>query len=238
MTIGLYMQETHPPRRPGAPHARALLPRGDRRAAGPGVLYRAAAGDIPTSASRGSRRSSVARPPGAALHAARGDHEDDHSGLPAAQIVHWCGRRPTERPALPRGRGARGQWRRNGACHCARLLGVRRGRCGARRHDRRRSPGSPRHPCMAGVVDMVLGCRATSRSDSCGPVPRVWFGTSPRAFGAPGAGGSFGFADPDARLGYAYVMNKLDFYLEDDPREKALRDAVYRAITRLGGVSR
>ena len=25
-------------------------------------------------------------------------------------------------------------------------------------------------------------------------------------------------------------MNKLDFYLEDDPREKALRDAVYRAI--------
>ena len=27
-------------------------------------------------------------------------------------------------------------------------------------------------------------------------------------------------------------MNKLDFYLTDDPREKALRDAVYRAITR------
>ena len=44
---------------------------------------------------------------------------------------------------------------------------------------------------------------------------------------------SFGFADPDARLGYAYVMNKLDFYLCDDPREKSLRDAVYRAIARL-----
>jgi hypothetical protein len=28
-------------------------------------------------------------------------------------------------------------------------------------------------------------------------------------------------------------MNKLDFYLVDDPREKALRDAVYRAIARL-----
>jgi hypothetical protein len=28
-------------------------------------------------------------------------------------------------------------------------------------------------------------------------------------------------------------MNKLDFYLTDDPREKALRDAVYRAIRRL-----
>jgi hypothetical protein len=28
-------------------------------------------------------------------------------------------------------------------------------------------------------------------------------------------------------------MNKLDFYLENDPREKALRDAVYRAMRRL-----
>jgi hypothetical protein len=28
-------------------------------------------------------------------------------------------------------------------------------------------------------------------------------------------------------------MNKLNFYLENDPREKALRDAVYRAIARL-----
>ena len=43
---------------------------------------------------------------------------------------------------------------------------------------------------------------------------------------------SFAFADPDARLGYAYVMNKLDSYLVDDPREKALRDAIYRALTR------
>jgi len=49
----------------------------------------------------------------------------------------------------------------------------------------------------------------------------------------PGAGGSFAFADPDARVGFAYVMNKMDFYLSDDPREKALRDAVYRAMARL-----
>jgi hypothetical protein len=28
-------------------------------------------------------------------------------------------------------------------------------------------------------------------------------------------------------------MNKLDFYLENDPREKALRNAVYRALARL-----
>ena len=30
-------------------------------------------------------------------------------------------------------------------------------------------------------------------------------------------------------------MNKLDFYLTDDPREKALRDAIYRAIARFDG---
>ena len=65
------------------------------------------------------------------------------------------------------------------------------------------------------------------------PGPDVFFGSTPRAFGAPGAGGSFAFADPDARLGFAYVMNKMDFYLSDDLREKALRDAVYRAIARL-----
>jgi CubicO group peptidase (beta-lactamase class C family) len=62
------------------------------------------------------------------------------------------------------------------------------------------------------------------------PGPQVWFGSSERAFCAPGAGGSFAFADPDAHVGYAYVMNKLDFYYNDDPREKPLRDAVYRAI--------
>jgi len=33
-----------------------------------------------------------------------------------------------------------------------------------------------------------------------------------------------------ARLGYAYVMDKLDFYLVNDAREKASRDAVCRAI--------
>jgi hypothetical protein len=41
-----------------------------------------------------------------------------------------------------------------------------------------------------------------------------------------------GFEEVRARLGYAYVMNKMDFYMFmfDDPREKALRDAVDRAI--------
>ena len=78
--------------------------------------------------------------------------------------------------------------------------------------------------------DEVLGVPTWFELGFLRPTPRYSFGSSPRAFGAPGAGGSFAFADPDARLGYAYVMNKMDFYLSDDPREKALRDALYRAL--------
>jgi CubicO group peptidase (beta-lactamase class C family) len=82
--------------------------------------------------------------------------------------------------------------------------------------------------------DEVLGIPTYFSLGFLRPGPTVWFGSSPRAFCAPGAGGSFAFADPDAHLGYAYVMNKLDFYYNDDPREKPLRDAVYRAIRQAG----
>lgn len=89
-------------------------------------------------------------------------------------------------------------------------------------------------PKVARPTDEVLGIPSYFSLGFLRPGPEFSFGSSPRAFGAPGAGGSFAFADPDVRLGYAYVMNKLDFYLVDDPREKALRDAVYRAIGQLG----
>ena len=47
-----------------------------------------------------------------------------------------------------------------------------------------------------------------------------------RAFGTPGA---------DAGLGFASVMNNMNCYFFDDPREKALRDAVHHCIRRLSG---
>ncbi|HKP59070.1 MAG TPA: serine hydrolase domain-containing protein [Polyangiales bacterium] len=85
-------------------------------------------------------------------------------------------------------------------------------------------------PTLYGSKDLVMGVPSYYSLGFLRPGPMPTFGSSPRAFGTPGAGGSFGFADPDARLGYAYVMNKTDFYLLNDPREKALRDAIYRAI--------
>ena len=89
-------------------------------------------------------------------------------------------------------------------------------------------------PVVAAPRDVVVGLPSYFSLGFMRPGPQVEFGSSPRAFGSPGAGGSFGLGDPDAQLGYAYVMNKLDFYLMNDPREKALREALYRAVARVG----
>ncbi len=49
---------------------------------------------------------------------------------------------------------------------------------------------------------------------------RQLFGPNPAAFGHPGAGGSLAFADPGEQLGFAYVMNQMEFGVF--PNEKAL----------------
>jgi CubicO group peptidase (beta-lactamase class C family) len=56
---------------------------------------------------------------------------------------------------------------------------------------------------------------------------RRMFGTSPKAFGHPGAGGANAFADPENRIAFAYVMNQMEQSLL--PNEKSLRvvDAIY-----------
>jgi CubicO group peptidase (beta-lactamase class C family) len=51
------------------------------------------------------------------------------------------------------------------------------------------------------------------------------------AFGCPGLGGSFAYADPQNKTSFAYVMNRMDFYLWDDPRERALRRTFQRCVS-------
>jgi CubicO group peptidase (beta-lactamase class C family) len=51
----------------------------------------------------------------------------------------------------------------------------------------------------------------------------------PAAFGHAGAGGSTGFADPGAGVGFGYVMNRMRFD-PDDQRAARLAAAVYRAL--------
>ncbi|HZA35869.1 MAG TPA: serine hydrolase domain-containing protein [Vicinamibacterales bacterium] len=64
--------------------------------------------------------------------------------------------------------------------------------------------------------------------------PALPFG-SPSSFGSPGAGGALGFADPAAGVGYAYVTNRMGTRLTGDPRDVALRDALYSGIRARSG---
>jgi len=57
-----------------------------------------------------------------------------------------------------------------------------------------------------------------------------WPFGSPGSFGSPGAGGSLGFADPSAGIGYAYVTSQMGTSLTGDPRDIALREALYSAL--------
>jgi CubicO group peptidase (beta-lactamase class C family) len=53
----------------------------------------------------------------------------------------------------------------------------------------------------------------------------VWSFGHEGAFGAPGAGGALGYADPATGIGYAYVTNKMGGF-DGDPRDVALRTAM------------
>jgi CubicO group peptidase (beta-lactamase class C family) len=54
----------------------------------------------------------------------------------------------------------------------------------------------------------------------------------PRSFGHFGAGGSVGWADPDADLAVGYVMNRMDIGLAGDVRSTNLFTAAHEAATR------
>ncbi len=56
------------------------------------------------------------------------------------------------------------------------------------------------------------------------------FGPNPDAFGHPGMGGSLGFADPEAGVGFGYVTNHMIFEVAVDPRARALADALYACL--------
>lgn len=60
--------------------------------------------------------------------------------------------------------------------------------------------------------------------------PEVPLGPNPHSFGHPGAGGSLGFADPDARMGFGYVMNQMGSDPVLDRRAASLYDAAYESL--------
>ncbi|HSE32559.1 MAG TPA: serine hydrolase domain-containing protein [Pyrinomonadaceae bacterium] len=74
--------------------------------------------------------------------------------------------------------------------------------------------------CMKGEVEFSLGFMKSN--------PGFPFG-NPGSFGGPGSGGSLGFADPQAQIGYGYIPNRKSVALGGDPRDVAIRDALYSA---------
>jgi CubicO group peptidase (beta-lactamase class C family) len=60
---------------------------------------------------------------------------------------------------------------------------------------------------------------------ACPPMPLV----GPASFGHPGSGGSIGFADPDAAVGFGYVTNLWSFRI-GEPRASSLAAAVVACL--------
>jgi CubicO group peptidase (beta-lactamase class C family) len=76
-------------------------------------------------------------------------------------------------------------------------------------------------PILHEEVTFGLGFKPT--------VPRRPFGPNPRSFGHFGTGGAVGFADPDARVAFGYVMNHV-IPRWQSTRNRALIDAVYAGL--------
>lgn len=78
-----------------------------------------------------------------------------------------------------------------------------------------------RDDALKGEIEFSLGFMKTCKN---------WRFGHEGAFGAPGAGGSLGFADPQTHLAYGYVTNRLGA-MDGDPRDLALRNAIPSALT-------
>lgn len=64
-------------------------------------------------------------------------------------------------------------------------------------------------------------------TDAGGHKTRTNFGPSLSAFGHPGAGGSFAFADPEHRLAFAYTMNQMEPGVLPNAKSLRLIEALY-----------
>lgn len=84
-------------------------------------------------------------------------------------------------------------------------------------------------PPIEGREDVILKIDASYSLGFCRPLPSFQFG-SMESFGHQGAGGSMAFADPINELSFAYTPNMMGSLIFDDPRERALRTAMYDCV--------
>lgn len=89
---------------------------------------------------------------------------------------------------------------------------------------------APAVPPTRGFYDECMRNEAQFSLGFMKPSAAMPMGTDGRTFGMPGAGGALGFADPALGLGYGYVTSRMGTYLTGDPRDVALRNALYGAL--------
>jgi CubicO group peptidase (beta-lactamase class C family) len=89
---------------------------------------------------------------------------------------------------------------------------------------------APAIPPTRGFYDECMKSDAVRFSLGFMKPSPAWPFVSAESFGSPGAGGSLGFADPKAGVGYAYVTSRMGTRLTGDPRDVALRDALWYAL--------
>jgi CubicO group peptidase (beta-lactamase class C family) len=89
---------------------------------------------------------------------------------------------------------------------------------------------APAIPSTHGFYDECLKGDGVQFSLGFMKSSKVWPFGSPSSFGSPGSGGSLGFADPATGIGYGYVTSQMGTALTGDPRDVALRDALYSAL--------
>jgi CubicO group peptidase (beta-lactamase class C family) len=58
--------------------------------------------------------------------------------------------------------------------------------------------------------------------------PVAWMGPNSKFFGHQGAGGSIGYGDPDARIGFSYAMNRM--HMPDSGPRDALAKALFACL--------
>ena len=83
---------------------------------------------------------------------------------------------------------------------------------------------------QANGPDLVLGVVSRWGLGFALNQPAAPLGPNPRTFGHPGAGGSIGFADPDARVGFGYAMNQMGADALIDRRAASLFNAMFAAL--------
>ena len=79
-------------------------------------------------------------------------------------------------------------------------------------------------------MDAVLGAVTRWGLGFALSSPETPIGPNPHTFGHPGAGGSLGFADPEAKLGFGYAMNQMGADALIDGRAATLFNAIFAAL--------